>query len=267
MQNEHDRRWTALAISCALLTGCRGGFEDPAPNAAPDRAADAPRLRLSLTASAADSDGPLPRELEGGAVGRGMTVGETRIRMPGLTPDRSIDFAASPRYFVCDEITATRNYILSRPRDAAALHARPRDGPESAVSRPRMRDAAALHARPRDGGLGSLEFYALDGTIAASRGLYADQFIRSVPYEDFVARALEKYGRSVRSESLAYSDGTIVRYTLWQNQETTILIGETAVPTEAFVSRYIYFIDGGLLRDSYRAAAGRRPGFADHRVL
>ena len=244
MQNEHDRRWTALAISCALLTGCRGGFEDPAPNAAPDRAADAPRLRLSLTASAADSDGPLPRELEGGAVGLGMTVGETRIRMPGLTPDRSIDFAASPRYFVCDEITATRNYILSRPRDAAALH-----------------------ARPRDGGLGSLEFYALDGTIAASRGLYADQFIRSVPYEDFVARALEKYGRSVRSESLAYSDGTIVRYTLWQNQETTILIGETAVPTEAFVSRYIYFIDGGLLRDSYRAAAGRRPGFADHRVL
>jgi hypothetical protein len=193
-------------------------------------------LGLALTAADADPRRPLPRELDGTPLGLGMTLDETLIRLPDLTPDRSLDLAAMPTYYVCDELTVTHNFILSR-----------------------QRNAVALHARPSRGGLGSLELYALDGAITALRGLYDENDIRNVPYSKFVARALQRYGNASRSESLGYSDGTIVRYTIWQNLETTILIGETIPPKEAPVTRYIYVIDNNLLRESYRAAAGSSP--------
>jgi hypothetical protein len=222
----------ALAAVCLLIAGCRPGSPDAEALTQEDAAEKAPTLSLTLTADNAGET--LPRELEEEPLGLGMTLEEATLRIPALTRDRTLGFAAPPTYFVSAEISATHLYVLSRPRNAVTLH-----------------------ARPAGGALGSVELYGRDGAIAALRGLYAQSEIRAVPYEEFVARALKRYGNPSRSESSRYSDGTVVRYDLWQNPRTTILIGETDSPKAALASRYIYFIDGGLLRDSYRAARTR----------
>jgi len=201
-----------------------------------------PAIGLDL-AVVSDDSRTLPRELDGTSLGLGMTLDETRIRRPDLTPDRSLDFA-EPSYYVCDEISVTQDYIFAQARNAVTMH-----------------------ARPASGGLGSIELYALEGSISALRGLYADSDVRSTPYREFVERATKTFGRSVRSASWGYSDGTIVRYTLWQNLKTTILIGETDPPKEAPATRYIYLIDGILLRNSFRAAAGRGPQLAEPTIF
>jgi len=230
-------RWkfigAVLAAACLAIAGCRA----PARGGAPGRAAskDAPAFVLGLTAPRSEGDPPLPRELAETPLGLGMTLAETVTRLPELRPDAEPEFAAPPPYYVCDEILAAREFIRLQPGKAVTLR-----------------------ARPAGGDLGAVELYAFDGAISALRGLYSQDDVKSVPYRDFVARALTRYGSATRSESLSYSDGTIVRYTLWQTPKTTILVGETDVPDEAPVSRYIYVIDGDLLRASFRAAAGRR---------
>src|ERR1019366_8247204 len=121
MRNERRRsRLTMLAFSCFLLAVCPGGFQYSAQSAKTDEATKTPAFGITFTVPAADYGGPL-RELEEVPLGLGMTLGETRIRLPELTRDQSLEFAAPPTYYVCDEITATHNYILSGPRRAAAL--------------------------------------------------------------------------------------------------------------------------------------------------
>ena len=226
-----------------FLAGCR---REAAGASATDKSGAEsvlPAIGLDLTV-VSDNARPLPRELDGTSLGLGMTLDETRIRLPDLTPDGSLDFAATPNYYVCDEISVTQDFILSQARNAATMH-----------------------ARPAGDGLGSIELYALDGAISALRGLYLESDVRKTSYGEFVAQAAKKYGISSRSSSWGYSDGTVVRYTLWQNLRTTILIGETDPPKEAPATRYIYLIDGLLLRDSFRAAAGRGPQLGEPTVF
>lgn len=195
---------------------------------------------VRLEPAYADPSRRLPRELGEPALGLGLTTAEAKIRLPDLHPAESIVFAAPPTYAVCEEIGRTHDYLLAQSGQAEAFQ-----------------------SRPRLGGLSSLTLFVINNMVLAARGLY-DETAKRVSYAEFIRRAAAHYGPPARAEALSLSDGTRVMYTVWQDSRTMIVLGETDAPAPSVVrSRYVYFIDGGLLTQSFAAARGHGRNLLD----
>lgn len=223
-------RAAALALLALVLAGCRG--DETARDA---DSADRKAAAAAMEAAKAGTPKRLPREFLG--VPLGISVSEARIRMPDLKPDFFLAFAAAPTYYICDEIGYTHNFILAQ-------------GPAR---------SQAYRVGPGRAGLESLEVYVFNNEVTAVRGVYLDAVSRARPFAEFVSEALEMFGKSTRAEAVQYSDGAKVRYVLWRDQDTAILIGETDAPEGPFRSRYVYLIDARLLNASMEAQNGRKP--------
>lgn len=220
----------AVFLGLTILPGaCR---KDAAPTAG----------RPAALRSAEERSARLPRDFPDFSLGLGLTLAEARTRLPDLRPAESIAFSAAPAYDICDEIGRTQEYLLMT---------------QQAVP------AEAFQAHPRAAGLKTLTLYVLNGSVSAVRGLYDESVSRTVPYLDFVGGAASRYGRPMRAESIRFSDGTRVAYALWQDGRTAILLGETRASGGAILSRYVYFIDDGLLAQSYEAARRRGRNYFD----